>query len=104
MTDGYELTLSGLLRKREEVAKEAATALGHLDAQLVALDAIDAAIRVFDPTIGPEDFPPGKPLTHHPAGRSAIRRLLIALRRSTGLPVKRPRGQTALMDGRDTHT
>src|SRR3546814_12749125 len=100
MTDGYELTLSGLLRKREELAKEAATARGHLDAQLVALDAIDAAIRVFDPTIGPEDLPPGKPPTQHPAGRSAIRRLLIAFLRTKGRPVQTLAAHKALRDRR----
>src|SRR3546814_20847565 len=104
MTDGYELTLSGLLRKREELAKEAATARGHLDAQLVALDAIDAAIRVFDPTIGPEDLPQGKPLTQHPAGRSEIRRFLIDFLRSTGRPVKTLEAHKALMEARGIDT
>src|SRR3546814_18227088 len=104
MTDGYELTLSGLLRKREELAKEAATARGHLDAQLVALDAIDAAIRVFDPTIGPEDLPQGKQLTQHPAGRSEIRRFLIDLLRSKGRPVQSLQAPTRLTEPRGTHT
>src|SRR3546814_14644168 len=98
MTDGYELTLSGLLRKREELAKEAATARGHLDAQLVALDAIDAAIRVFDPTIGPEDLPHGKPLTQQPAGRSELSRFLIAFLPTNGRQCKTPTAHNALLE------
>lgn len=54
---GYELTLQGLLRKRGELAGDAATLRGQLDRRLTELDAIDRVIRVFNPEIDLEDLP-----------------------------------------------
>ena len=53
MQDGYKQTVSGLLRKHRELLKEIADASALLSGKQSALDAIEAALRVFDPTIAP---------------------------------------------------
>lgn len=53
MRDGYKQTISGLLRKHRELLHEIADASALLSGKQSALDAIEAALRVFDPTIAP---------------------------------------------------
>ena len=54
---GYDLTLSGLLRKRNELASDAAALKDRLGARLSDLDALDRVIRIFKPDIDLSDLP-----------------------------------------------
>ena len=51
MQDSYKQTVAGLLRKHHELLGDISEASSALVAKQAALDAIEAAIRVFDPTI-----------------------------------------------------
>ena len=53
MASGYKQTVFGLLRKHRELLVEIADASAALTAKQSALDAIEAALRVFDPTLVP---------------------------------------------------
>jgi hypothetical protein len=80
---GYDLTLSGLLRKRAEMAGQAEVLRAQLQGQLSALDHIDAVIRIFRPDIDLEDLPE-RPVQPALSGtRGDLQRFLIdQLRRS----------------------
>ena len=54
---GYDLTLSGLLRKRAEMSGQVRLQQTQLGALIADLNSIDAAIRVFRPDIELEDLP-----------------------------------------------
>lgn len=84
MQDGYDQTLSGLLRKRAELAGEVTQAQEALNAKLVALDAIDAALRVFRPDLAPADMPERRAAPVHAGATSEIRRFLIDQLRERG--------------------
>ena len=49
MSDTYQLTMAGLLRKRAEVTSEIAVLQDRLRSTVAALDHLDATIRIFDP-------------------------------------------------------
>ena len=53
MRDGYDQTVHGLLRKHSELLAEIEDASTALTAKQTALGAIEAALRVFDPSITP---------------------------------------------------
>lgn len=100
MQDGYDQTLSGLLRKRAELASETVSMRTALDDKLAALDAIDAAIRVFNPNLTPDDIPERRAVPPHSATTSEMRRFLIDLLRSEGRPVKTLQATDALLEAR----
>ena len=77
MQDGYDQTLSGLLRKRAELAATIATTRAQLDNDLAALDAIEAAIRVFNPELAGEYLPLNRTDVPHQSVTSEIRRFLL---------------------------
>jgi hypothetical protein len=54
---GYDLTVQGLIRKRSEMASEAAGLKEQLGARLSDLDALDRVIRIFKPDIDLADLP-----------------------------------------------
>lgn len=99
MQDGYDQTLSGLLRKRAELAGEVTEAQNTLNDKLVALDAIDAAIRVFRPDLGMADLPERKPAPVHAGVTSEIRRFLIDQLRERG-KVRTLEATDALLEAR----
>jgi len=99
--DGYDQTLSGLLRKRAELAGRALDERKVLDATLAHLDAIDAAIRVFNPSLTHDVLPDAPRLPAHAAATSDIRRFLIGLLRAAGRPVKTLDATKALMEAKD---
>jgi hypothetical protein len=82
---GYDLTLSGLLRKRAEMAGDAAGLKERLGARLADLDALDRVIRVFKPDIDLSDLPerPAPPALSGTRGEFQ-RFLLDALRKADG--------------------
>ena len=101
MQDGYDQTLSGLLRKRAELAGEVRAAREALDARHAALDAIDAAIRVFAPDLTHDDMPERRSAPIHGAATSEIRRFLIdLLRQRGGRPVRTLEAAHALYDAK----
>ena len=97
MQDGYDQTLSGLLRKRAELASEVETARRQWEAAGSALDAIDAAIRVFRPAIEPEDLPEKRPAPAYTGGTSQIQRYLLDMLRRKGGPVRTLEAAAAVM-------
>jgi hypothetical protein len=74
---GYDLTLSGLLRMRAEMAGRAEAMRAQLTGQLSALDHIDAVIRILKPDIDLEDLPE-RPVAPALSGtRGDLQRFLI---------------------------
>lgn len=100
MQDGYDQTLSGLLRKRAELAGEAETRRKALDETLAALDAVDTVIRVFNPNIGPDELPASRSAPLHAAVTSDIRRFLIDMMRNSIGPVRTLQATDALLESR----
>jgi hypothetical protein len=82
---GYDLTLSGLLRKRAEMAGQAEALRAQTGELLSALDHIDAVIRILKPDIDLEDLPE-RPVPPALSGtRGDLQRFLIdQLRRANG--------------------
>jgi hypothetical protein len=54
---GYDLTLSGLIRLREQMAGEAEAMRAQLGDRLSALDHVDAVIRILKPDLDLADLP-----------------------------------------------
>lgn len=63
MTDGYELTLHGLIRKRSQLAGEVEAMNASMASIMASLSAIDMAIRVLKPDIDLGDLPTRSPST-----------------------------------------
>jgi hypothetical protein len=79
MEHGYQQTVAGLLRKHQELLGDIGEASAALLAKQSALDAIEAALRVFDPTI--------RPATEHKrrgTGIDGLHRFLLDLIRAQG--------------------
>jgi|HubBroStandDraft_1064217.scaffolds.fasta_scaffold00074_16 hypothetical protein len=76
--------VSGMIRKRAELAGEIDSLEGLMREKLIALDHLDAAIRIFRPDIDLEEIKP-KPIP--PRGQAGpgemIRNLLTILRKAT---------------------
>jgi hypothetical protein len=84
---GYDLCLSGLLRKRAEVAGQAEATRAQLGEQLSALDHLDAVIRIFKPDIDLEDLP-ARPVPPALSGaRGDLQRFLIDQLRRANHPL-----------------
>ena len=85
MQDGFDQTLSGLFRKRAELAGEVEahrTAWGDASA---ALEAIDRAILVFSPGLNASDMPKAQRPPVAADGTTELQRFLLdMLRRSDG--------------------
>ena len=85
MDDSYQLTLSGLLRKRAELSGSAEGLRAQLMTQLSALDHIDAVIRVFRPDIDLADLPDSPVPVALSGTRGEFQRFLLdALRKAEG--------------------
>ena len=97
MQDGYDQTLSGLLRKRAELAGEVETHRQRWEAAGMALDAIDAAIRVFNPNLNPEDLPERRPAPAFTGGVTLIQRFLLDVMRRIGKPLRTLEATDAMM-------
>ena len=84
---GYDLTLSGLLRKRAEMAGEAAALKDQLGARLSDLDALDRVIRIFKPDIDLADLP-ARPAPPALSGtRGEFQRFLLGQLRKSEAPL-----------------
>ena len=82
---GYDLALSGLLRKRGELAGEFESVQMKLTSLMADLNALDAAIRVLKPDLQLEDMPEGVPPTPFAGFRGEIQRFIMdELRKADG--------------------
>ncbi len=82
---GYDLTVQGLIRKRAEMAGEAAGLKERLAARLSDLDALDRVIRIFKPGIDLGDLPERPAPLALTGTRGEFQRFLIAqLRKADG--------------------
>ena len=82
---GYDLTLSGLLRKRAEMASQVELLQAQLGALITDLTHVDATIRVFRPDIDLADLPEKLAPAPFTGFRGEIQRFLLdELRKTNG--------------------
>lgn len=82
-----EHVLSGLLRKRAEIAGELQAAQAAVRQHIIDLDAVDATIRLFSPNIELEDIRP-KPLpARHAAYKGEVSRIIFDTLRERQRPM-----------------
>ena len=80
-----EHVLSGLIRKRAEIAGELEAAQARVRQLIIDVDSVDATIRLFDPNIDLAEIKP-KPLPpRHAAFQGEMTRLILGVMRETGL-------------------
>jgi hypothetical protein len=84
---GYDVTISGLLRKRAEMAGQVSATQAHLSALITGLAHIDAAIRIFKPGIELEDLPASLPVTPYSGARGDTGRILLDELRKANHPL-----------------
>lgn len=84
---GYDLCLSGLLRKRVEMAGQAEAMQAQLGALITDLTHIDATIRVFRPDIDLADLPEKLAPAPFTGFRGEIPRFLIDELRKANAPL-----------------
>lgn len=102
MQDGYDQTLSGLLRKRAELAAAISTNRAKLDADLIALTSIESAIRVFNPDLMGELLPCNRDTVPHQAATGEISRFLMdALRTRESRTIRTLEAADDLMRAKD---
>lgn len=100
MQDGYDQTLSGLLRKRAELSAEVHAARDTWEALSVSLATIDNAIRVFNPNIAAELLPEAKPAPPFTGGTTQIQRFLLNMLRTSREPVRTLQAAALVMQDR----
>jgi len=82
-----EYVLAGLIRKRAEIAGELEEAQGRVRKLMVALDSVDATIRLFAPDLNTTEIRP-KPLPpRHGAFRGEAARTILDALREAGEPL-----------------
>lgn len=88
MTEDRSHTLSGLVAKRAEIAGRIVEARAALRQLIVDLDAIDAAIRIFDPGYNVEAIKPKALLAAHGVSfRGEFVRVILGMMREAKGPV-----------------
>ena len=100
MTDGYEQTLHGLLRKRAELSISVERMRQDLGLALASLDHLEATIRLFNPDIAPEDMPERPVPPPNSAFRGEVGRFLLHTLRTRGGWVTTHELARAIMDNR----
>jgi hypothetical protein len=81
-----EHVLSGLIRKRAEVAGQLGAAQAHARELALAPGAIDTTIRMFDPTINPDAIRPKQVKARHIAFRGEVSRMIFSTIRDSPEP------------------
>lgn len=104
MSDGYELTIAGLLRKRGELSAEVEALRAQLEVVLAGLDHLDATIRVFKPDIGLEDLPERPAPPPNAAFRGEVQRFLLHTLRLSDRPLTTTQLAEAVMTSRRLNT
>src|SRR4051794_7716800 len=84
---GYDLTLSGLLRKRAEMAGQVEAMQAKLGALIADLTHVDATIRVFRPDIDLADLPERLAPAPFTGFRGEIQRFLLDELRKANEPL-----------------
>jgi hypothetical protein len=84
---GYDVTVSGLLRKRAEMAGQVSATQAHLSALITGLAHIDAAIRIFKPGIELDDLPVSLPATPYSGARGDTGRIMLDELRKANHPL-----------------
>ena len=87
MTDSYELTVHGLIRKRADLAGQVEALHMTLASLMAQLNAIDTSIRVFRPAIDLEDLPEKIPPAPFTAFRGEFQRFLLDTLRAADRPL-----------------
>lgn len=83
MDDGFELTVHGLLRKRAEMARDVTMLRDALAEKLIAVDHLDASIRIFHPSIELVDMPERPALPVTTTFRGELARFMLTTLRNT---------------------
>jgi hypothetical protein len=96
MQDGYDQTLSGLLRKRAELALEVETHRTAWEASSASLEAIDRAILVFNPSLLPGDLPVRTRPPVASDGTTELQRFLLDMMRRSGGAVRTLQAASAM--------
>lgn len=104
MNDGYELTLSGLIRRRAVLISEINGMRDRLNRLLADLDTLDRAIRVFDPDIDFDELPERRVPPAHVAFRGELARFVIDFLRKSRKPATSRDIGFALMEARKLNT
>ena len=104
MSDTYELTVHGLLRKRGELSAEVDALRSQLDTLLSALDHVDATIRVFKPDIDIEDMPERAAPPPNAAFRGEVQRFLLHTLKASDRPLSTSQLAEAIMASRRLNT
>lgn len=81
-----EHVLSGLIAKRAELAGRVETLQREMREAVLAIDHIDAAIRMFDPDVELDDIKPRLP-PRHQAFKGEVSRLVLNALRKAGKPL-----------------
>ena len=79
--------LSGLIRKRQEIAAELDTAQSRVKQLVLDIDAVDATIRLFQPDIDLDVVKVRPTPRRHEAHRGDTSRLVQSLLREAGSPI-----------------
>ncbi len=80
-------TLSGLIRKRQEIAAELDAAQSRVRQLVLDIDAVDATIRLFQPDIDLDVVKVRPTPRRHEAHRGDTSRLILSLLREAGEPL-----------------
>jgi len=81
-----EHVLSGLMAKRAELSGKIEAMQREMRAFVIAIDHIDAALRMFDPDIDLDEIKPKMP-PRHSAFRGEVSRLVLTALRKSGHPM-----------------
>lgn len=79
--------ITALIRKRAELAGQIEHLQGQLRQTVIALDNVEATLRVFDPAIDLGEVAPRKVPTAHHAFRGEISRIVLEALRETTRPL-----------------
>ncbi len=85
MENAYILT--GLIKKRAEIAGQLEDAQMRVRQLIIDVDAVDAVLRQFDPTIELEMIRPKPVPPRHTAFHGQVTRMVLTMLRETGLPL-----------------
>lgn len=79
--------VTALIRKRAELAGQIEHLQGQLRQTVIALDNVEATLRVFDPAIDLGEIAPRKVPTAHHAFRGEVSRIILEALRETTKPL-----------------
>ncbi len=85
--DASNPVLSGLVRKRAELAGELEALHARIPALVAALNSVDATIRLFSPDLPLEEIAPKRARPRHAARPGQISRVVTSALREAGQPL-----------------